>query len=80
MGVVPAVIQEMQRGICVGFGIESAVESGLGQCQTKEFALAGAVFDQEDGGVRHHYIEGYQQGMCRLEDEERNDLIVIKIS
>jgi hypothetical protein len=37
---------------------------GLRQRQTKQFALAGAVFDQGDGGVHYHYIEGYQQGMC----------------
>jgi hypothetical protein len=28
--------------------------AGLRQRQVREFALTGAVFDQEDGGVRHH--------------------------
>ena len=35
-------------------GIEGEIETGLRQRQANEFALAGAVFDQEDGGVRHH--------------------------
>ena len=56
MGVVHAVIQEMQRSIRVVLGIEDDVEPGLDQRQAKQLALAGAVFDQEDGGVRHHYI------------------------
>ena len=58
-------LQEMQRSIRVVLGIEDDIETSLDQCQAKQFALAGAVFDQEDGGVRHHYIGGYQQGMCR---------------
>jgi hypothetical protein len=55
----------MQRGIRVVLGIEDDIETSLDQCEAKEFALAGAVFDQENGGVCHHYIGGYQQGMCR---------------
>jgi hypothetical protein len=35
------------------------------QSEVRQFALAWAVFDQEDGGVRHHNIEGHQPGMCR---------------
>ena len=26
----------------------------LRQCEAKQFTLAGAVFDQENGGMRHH--------------------------
>ncbi len=37
--------------------MEGDVETGLGQGEAKEFAFAWAVFDQEDGGVRHHNIE-----------------------
>ena len=60
------VLQKMQRSIRVVLCIEDDIETGLSQCEAKEFALAGAVFDQEDGGVRHHYNIGrYQQGVCR---------------
>jgi hypothetical protein len=38
--------------------------AGLRQRQTKQFALARAVFDQEDEGALP-YKEGNQQGMCR---------------
>lgn len=41
-----SILQEMQRGIRVLLGIEDDIETGLGQCEAKEFALAGAVFDQ----------------------------------
>jgi len=54
LGVVYAVIQEMERRLGVMLGIEGNIEAGSRQCEAKEFALAGAVFDQEDGGVRHH--------------------------
>ena len=64
--MVHAVLQEMQRSIRVVLGIEDDIETSLHQCEAKEFALAGAVFDQEDGGVvRHHYTGGNEQGMCR---------------
>lgn len=53
--VIP-VIQKMQRRLGVMFGIEGDVEIGMRQREAKQFALAGAVFDQEDGGVRHHII------------------------
>jgi len=62
--VIP-VIQEMQRSIRVVLGIEDDIETGLRERQAKQFALAGAVFDQEDGGMCHHYIKGHEQGMCR---------------
>ena len=47
--------QKMQRGLGVMLGIEGNINASLHLCQAKEFALAGAVFDQEVGGVRHHY-------------------------
>ena len=56
LGVVHAVIQEMERRFRVMLGIEGNIDAGPRQCEAKEFALAGAVFDQEDGGVRHHNI------------------------
>ena len=45
--------------------MERDVEAGLGQGEAKEFAFAWAVFDQEDGRVRHHYRRRHQQGLCR---------------
>ena len=63
MGVVHAVIQEMQRGVRVVLDIEDDIEAGLHQCEAKEFALAGAVFDQENGGVRHHLYRGISAGI-----------------
>jgi hypothetical protein len=44
----------MQRGLRVVLGVESDIEFGLSQSQAKQFALAGAVIDQENGGVGHH--------------------------
>ncbi len=41
-----SVLQEMQRGIRVLLCIEDDIKAGLDQCEAKEFALAGAVFDQ----------------------------------
>ena len=52
--VVDAVFQEMERRLRVMLGIEGNIEAGLFQRQAKQFALAGAVFDQEDGGMRNH--------------------------
>ena len=46
MGVVHAVIQEMERRLRVMLGIQRDIEAGSRQCKAKEFALAGAVFDQ----------------------------------
>ena len=37
-------------------------QPGLRQRQAEQFALAGAVFDQEDGGVCHHIYNGYSAG------------------
>ena len=61
--------------------MEGDVETGLNQREAEQFALAGAVFDQEDGGVRHHYIRGDISRDCAgLEDEGRNYFTVSKDS
>jgi hypothetical protein len=52
----------MQRSIRVVLGIEDDIETSLHQCEAKEFTLAGAVFDQEDGGVRYHLYRGTSAG------------------
>jgi hypothetical protein len=44
----------MEGCFSVVLGIEGDVEAGLSQREEKEFALAGAVFDQEDGGMAGH--------------------------
>ena len=49
-----AVLQEMERRFRIMLGIEGNIDAGSRQCQAKEFALARAVFDQKDGGVRNH--------------------------
>jgi hypothetical protein len=59
--VIP-VIQEMQRGLSVMLGIQRNIETGLHQCEAKEFAFAWAVFDQEDGGMRCHNIRRTSAG------------------
>ena len=41
--MVHAMIQEMQRRIRVVLGIEHGIETGLGQCYSKQRALAEAV-------------------------------------
>jgi len=43
-----------ERRLRVVLRIQRDIEAGLRQREAKQFALAGAVFDQEDGGVRHH--------------------------
>ena len=66
-------LQEMQRGFRVVLGIEDDIETGLHQCEAKQFALAGAIFDQEDGGVYNHlYIGDISRECAGLEDEELN--------
>ena len=57
--------QKMKRGFRIVLCVEHDIEAGLGERQAKQLAVAGAVFYQEDGGVRHHYKRRYQQGMCR---------------
>jgi len=46
--------QEMECRLRVILGIEGDIESRLSQRQTKEFTFAGAVFDQENGGMPRH--------------------------
>ena len=58
-------LEVAERRLRVMLGIQRNIETGLNQREAEQFALAGAVFDQEDGGVRHHYIKGHEQGMCR---------------
>jgi hypothetical protein len=43
--VIP-IIQKVQRCVHVVLGVEGDVEAGLCQRKAKQFALAGAVFDQ----------------------------------
>jgi hypothetical protein len=47
--VIP-VIQKVQRGLRVVLGTEDDIETGLCECEAKQLALAGAVFDQENEG------------------------------
>jgi len=58
-------LEVAERRLRVVLGIEDDIETGLDQRQAKQLALAWAVFDQEDGGMCHHYIRGHQQGMCQ---------------
>jgi hypothetical protein len=49
-----SVDQEMERRLRVVLGVERHVEAGLRQRQAKQFAFAGAVFDQQNGRMRGH--------------------------
>lgn len=60
------VIQKLKCRFGVLLNRERDIKPGLRQREAKEFALAGAVVDQEDGVMRHHYREEYQQGLCRV--------------
>lgn len=64
LGVVRLVLKKTEGRFGVLLGMEGDIEAGLGQGEAKEFAFAWAVFDQEDGGVRHH-IKMTSQGLCR---------------
>jgi hypothetical protein len=44
----------MKRRFGVMLGIECDIQSGLSQRQAKEFTLAWAVLDQENGGMARH--------------------------
>ena len=44
--MVRSVFKKMKRRFRVMLGIEGDIETGLGQREAKEFALAWAVFDQ----------------------------------
>jgi hypothetical protein len=59
----------MERRIRVMLRIEGDIKAGLGQRQAKELAFAWAVFDQEDGGVRHHNNGDISRECAGLEDE-----------
>jgi len=59
------VVQKVKCRLGVLFGREGDGQAGLYQRQAKQFALAWAVVDEEDGVMRHHYKERYQQGLCR---------------
>lgn len=48
------VAQKMERRLCILLRIQCDIEAALCQRQAKEFALAGAVFDQEDGVMAQH--------------------------
>jgi len=54
LGVVRPVLKKIECCFRVMLRIEGDIETGLCQCEAKQLAFAGAVFDQEDGGVRHH--------------------------
>lgn len=49
-----AVFQKMESPCGVRLGMEGYVEAGLRQGQTKELALARAVFNQQDGRMDGH--------------------------
>ncbi len=57
-------LQELKRCLCILFSKEGDVDAGLLQCQAKQLPLARTVLDQENGGMRHHYGERDQQGLC----------------
>jgi len=62
----------MQRGFRIVLGIKCDIEAGLCQCEAKQFALAGAIFDQEDGEVYKHICRDISRDCAGLEDEELN--------
>jgi hypothetical protein len=70
LGLVFSVLKKTESGFGVLFGMEGDDEAGLGQCEAKEFAFARAVFDQEDGGVRHHDWRGYRRDCAGREEED----------
>lgn len=52
----------------------------MGQGEAKEFAFARAVFDQEDGGMRHHDRRGYRRDCAGREEEGCDDEVVSESS
>ena len=52
----------MECRLRVVLGVEGDVETGLNQREAEQFAFAWAVFDQENGGVRHHIYRGTSAG------------------
>ena len=73
--MVRSVLKKTEGRIGVLLSMERDVEAGLRQGEAKEFTLARAVFDQEDGGVRHHYRRGYRRDCAGI--EESNGLMGI---
>lgn len=51
--------QESKRPFGILLGRECDIQAGLRQRQAKEFSLARAVFNQENGGMHRHYREVY---------------------
>jgi hypothetical protein len=52
--VVCAIFEQVKCRLGILLGKEGDVEAGLDQRQAKQFSLARAVFDQKNGGMRHH--------------------------
>ena len=61
----PLTLKKMECGLGILLCIQRDIETGLHQCEAEQFALAWAVFDQQNGGMRHHYRGRHQQGMCQ---------------
>ena len=70
----------MERRLRVVLRIQRDIEAGLRQREAKQFALAGAVFDQEDGGMCHHYRRGHRRECAGLEYKKREHGMVINNS
>jgi hypothetical protein len=62
-------LEVAERRLSVMLGIERNIDAGSPQSQAKKFALARAVFDQEDGGVRDHNKGDISRECAGLEDE-----------
>ncbi len=65
------VIQKVKRFLGILLGKEGDIKAGLHQRQAKQLSLARAVFDQEDGGMYHHYKEMYRRDYAGMEWEVR---------
>ena len=59
-------LKKGKRRLRIVLSIEGDIETDLRQREAKQFALAWAVFDQEDGGVRHHYREDISRETSRI--------------
>ena len=60
-------LQESKRFLGILLGKEGDIKAGLHQRQAKQFPLAWAVFDQQDGGMYHHYKEMYRRDCAERE-------------
>ena len=76
MRVVRPVLKEMECRLGVLLRIERDIETGLRQCEAKKFTLAEAVFDQENGGVRHHIKEDISREYAGLKNENGDGIII----